>query len=126
MHSEMVVPTRSGKDFETMTQDSGKVESISGNQLTITEGTEEATYKTVTVDIPGDAKVIRNGEAAELGDLQEGDQVDVSQSPQHNFVFASDQTFTRQLRKHGPLPPPPSAAGLPPGLPPMPLSRPGH
>jgi hypothetical protein len=126
VHSEMVVPTKSGNDFETITQDSGKVQSVSGSQLTITEGTDQATYKTVTLDIPGDAKVIRNGKAADLADLQQGDLAHVSQSPQNSFVFAADSTFTKKLGRNGPLPPPPGIGGLPPGLPPAPMSRRGH
>ena len=127
VHSEMVVPTKSGEDFETITQDSGTVQSVSGDQLTITEGTKQATYKTVTLDIPSDATVIRKGEKAELGDLQQGDQVHVSQSPQHTFVYAADLEFTKTLRKHGGLPPPPGVGGLPPGLPLMaPMAHRGH
>jgi hypothetical protein len=126
VHSEMVVPTKSGNDFETITQDSGKLQSVSGSQLTITEGTEQATYKTVTLDIPSDAKVIRNGKAASLGDLQQGDQVHVSQSPENSFVFAADSTFTKKLGKGGPMPPPPGVGGLPPGFPPAPNGRHGH
>jgi hypothetical protein len=127
VHSEMVIPTKSGDDFETVTQDSGKVKSVSGDQLTITEGTEQATYKTVSLDIPSDATVIRKGKKAELGDLQEGDQVHVSQSPENTFVFAADFEFAKKLRKHGGLPPPPGAGGLPPGLPLMaPMARHGR
>jgi hypothetical protein len=125
VHSEMVVPTKSGNDFETITQDSGKLQSVSGSQVTITEGTEQATYKTVTLDIPTDAKVIRNGKSAGLSDLQQGDQVHVSQSPQNSFVFAADSTFTKKLGNR-PLPPPPGVGGLPPGLPPAPMGRRGH
>jgi hypothetical protein len=127
VHSEMVIPTKSGDDFETVTQDSGKVKSVSGDQLTITEGTEQATYKTVTLDVPSDAKVIRKGEKADLGDLQQGDQVHVSQSPENTFVFAADFEFAKKLRKHGGLPPPPGVGGLPPGLPLMaPMAHRGH
>jgi hypothetical protein len=128
VHSEMVVPTKSGDDFETITQDSGKVESVSGDQVTITEGTDEATYKTATLDIPSDATVIRNGKKAELGDLQDGDQVHVSQSPEKTFVYASDSAFIKHLtRHHRGLPPPPGVGGLPPGMPPMaPMARRGN
>jgi hypothetical protein len=128
VHSEMVVPTKSGDDFETITQDSGKLQSTSSDQLTIVEGTEEATYKTVTLDIPSDATVIRNGKKAELGDLQEGDQVHVSQAPEKTFVYASDSEFIKNLfRHHRGLPPPPGVGGLPPGLPLMaPMAHRGH
>jgi hypothetical protein len=130
VHSEMVVPTRNGEDFETVTQDSGTVKSVSGDELTITEGTEEATYRTVTLEIPADAKVVRNGEDAELGDLKAGDRVHVSQSSDGSFVFATDGEYFEEAIKRlrdlpGPprlrdLPRPPRAGGLPPGLP-MPM-----
>jgi hypothetical protein len=127
VHSEMVVPTKSGEDFQTVTQDSGKVKSVSGDQLTITEGTEEATYDTVTLDIPSDAKVLRNGKDVELGDLQAGDQVHVSQSPQDSFVFATDSEFFKKAIRHRRgLPPPPGVGGLPPGIPPAPMARRGN
>jgi hypothetical protein len=119
LHSEMVVPTRSGNDFITVTQDSGTVKSVSGDRLTITEGTEEATYKTVTLAIPGDATIVRNGKRAELADLRMSDQVHVSQSPQDSFVFASDSDYRKSaFRRFRHLPRPPGAGGLPPGGPP--------
>jgi hypothetical protein len=125
LHSEMVVPTRSGEDFVTVTQDSGTVKSVSGDQLTITEGTKEATYKTVTLDIPGDARIVRNGRNAALGDLQPGDQVHVSRSPQDSFVFASDSDYLKNaIRPIKHLPRPPGVDGLPPGLPPIGMARP--
>ena len=121
VHSEMVVPNRAGDDFITVTQDNGKVESVSGNQLTITEGTQKATYKTVTVYVPGDATVMRNGKKAELSDLQAGDQVHVSVAADGSFVFASDSSFFKHVTRNGrPLPPPPEfGAGAPGGPPPM-------
>jgi hypothetical protein len=125
LHSEMVVPTRSGENFVTVTQDSGTVKSVSGDQLTITEGTKEATYKTVTLDIPSDARVVRNGRNAELGDLRQGDHVHVSQSPQDSFVFATDSDYMKNaFRRFKHLPPPPDVDGLPPGLPPTGMARP--
>jgi hypothetical protein len=132
VHSEMVVPNRSGDGFITVTNDDGKVDSVSGSQLTITEGTAQATYKTVTLDIPGDAKVVRDGEKAQLSDLQNGDQVHVSVSPNGSFVFATDDAFQkkmqREFRQHFkdvPKPPAGVPGGMPPGLPPM-LGRRGH
>jgi hypothetical protein len=133
VHSEMVVPNKAGDGFITVTGDDGKVNSVSGSQLTITEGTEKATYKTVTLDIPSDATVVRDGDKAQLSDLQAGDQVHVSQSPDGSFVFATDSAFQqkmqRQFRQHFKnLPKPPSGlpGGPPPGLPPEALGRRGN
>src|SRR6476620_6254804 len=59
VRAELVVPDRQG-GFKTVTLDRGTVDSVSGDQLTIKEGTPKATYKTVTLTIPSDAKVRRN------------------------------------------------------------------
>jgi len=121
VHSEMVVPNKSGDDFITITQDNGKVESVSGDQLTITEGTPKATYKTETIDVPSDATIVRNGKKAELSDLQAGDQVHASVSQEGSFLFASDGSFPKHITKNGrALPPPPAfGGGMPAGPPPM-------
>jgi hypothetical protein len=126
VHSEMVVPNKAGDGFITVTGDDGKVNSVSGSQLTITEGTEKATYKTVTLDVPSDATVVRDGDKAQLSDLQAGDQVHVSQSPDGSFVFATDSAFQKKMQKQfrqhfKNLPKPPSGlpGGPPAGLPPL-------
>ncbi|MDP9277212.1 MAG: hypothetical protein M3O76_03270, partial [Actinomycetota bacterium] len=79
-----------------------------------------------------DATVVRDGDKAQLSDLQAGDQVHVSQSPDNSFVFATDSAFQqkmlKQFRQHFKnLPKPPSGVpgGMPPGLPPA-LGRQGN
>ena len=89
VHSDAVVPNEKG-GFDTVTMDRGSFSSLSGNQLTITEGTKTATYKTVTLTIPSGATVRRNGEAAKLSDLKSGDTVMVMQSPKATVVAAND------------------------------------
>jgi hypothetical protein len=89
VHSDTVVPNDKG-GFDTVTMDRGSFSSLSGNQLTITEGTKTATYKTVTLTIPSGATVRRNGEAAKLSDLKSGDTVMVMQSPKATVVAAND------------------------------------
>jgi hypothetical protein len=86
VHADLVVPDRKG-GFKTVTLDRGTVESVSGDQLTIKEGTPKATYKTITLTIPSAAKIRRNGDAASLSDLQAGDLVSV--------VTAGDTTFVK-------------------------------
>jgi hypothetical protein len=76
VHAELVVPDRQG-GFQTVTLDRGAVKSVSGDQLTITEGTRKATYKDVTLTVPATAKIRRNGDSAQLSDLQAGDLVTV-------------------------------------------------
>ena len=128
LHSEIVVPNRKGDGFITVTEDNGELESTSGNSLTITEGTDDATYKTVTLDLSDSATVIRNGRKAELGDLQQGDNVHVTQSDAKAMVFALDAkherlfmpkrfNFRRAPMKGGKRPP--NGRMLPPGPPPM-------
>jgi len=56
-------------------------------------GTRSATYKTITLTIPSDAKVRRNGSDAQLSDLQQGDFVAVAQ--------AGDKTFVKALAPRG-------------------------
>jgi hypothetical protein len=93
IHSEAVVPKRSGSGFETVTEDNGKLKSRSGDELTITEGTRTETYKDVTITIPSDATVVRNGKKASLDDLKDDDFVHVAKSPEGTFVVARDANF---------------------------------
>jgi hypothetical protein len=114
IHSEAVVP-KSGGGFETVTGDSGKLKSRSGNDLTLTEGTDSEKYKDVTVTIPSDATIVRNGKKASLDDLKDGDRIHVMQSPERTFVMAGDENFRPRFGHrrgrpgpgHGPPPPPP-------------------
>ena len=89
VHSENVVPNKNG-GFDTVTMDRGSFSSLSGDQLTITEGTKAAAYKTLTLTIPSGATVRRNGQAAKLSDLKSGDTVMVLQSPHGTDVAAHD------------------------------------
>jgi hypothetical protein len=90
VHAEAVVLNKAGDAFITETIDSGKLKSVSGNDVTITEAIGNVTYKDVTVSVPSDAKVSRNFKDAKLGDLKEGDRVHVEQSSDQTNVFAVD------------------------------------
>ncbi len=79
-------PPRRG--FATVTIDRGFVQSVSGQQLTIREGTKKATYKTVTLTIPSNAKVRENRQASTLSALTAGQRVAVVQAPQRTWVIA--------------------------------------
>ena len=127
VHATEIVPNKAGDGFDTVTHDSGTVKSISGDHLTITEGTDKATYATPTLTIPADATIQRNFQSAKLSDLQAGDHVDVSSSSGGTTdVFAVDS-------QHWPPKPPglpgsPKRGALPP-LPPPPgvtFSRPAR
>jgi hypothetical protein len=117
VHSDAVVPNEKG-GFDTVTIDRGSFTSLSGDQLTITEGTKSATYKTVTLAIPSSATVRRNDEKAELSDLKAGDEVLVVQSPNGTSVVAHDAQHPGNLvfKRGAPRPgegPPPTLLKLP-------------
>ena len=86
VHADAVVATGSG--FATVTIDRGFVQSVSGQQLTIREGTQKATYKTVTVTIPSSATVRDNRRTSSLSALTAGQRVAVVQGPQRTWVIA--------------------------------------
>lgn len=86
VHANVVVATKSG--FATVTIDRGFVQSVSGQQLTIREGSAKATYKTVTLTIPSNAKVRDNRQVSKLPALTAGQRVSVVQAPQRTWVIA--------------------------------------
>jgi hypothetical protein len=93
VHVEAVVLDKAGKSWITVTEDSGTVKSVSGSDVTITEGTADVPYKDVTVTIPDGATVMRNGAKAAVGDLKAGDHVHVASSSDGTFVFAADDSW---------------------------------
>jgi len=86
VHANVVVAAKSG--FVNVTVDRGFVQSVNGQQLAIREGTKKATYKTVTLTIPSDAKVRDNRQASTLSALSAGQRVAVLQAPQRTWVIA--------------------------------------
>jgi hypothetical protein len=86
VHADVVVATKSG--FATVTLDRGFVQLVSGQQLTIREGTKNATYKSVTLTIPSSAKVRDNGKASTLSALTIGQRVSVVQGPKRTWLVA--------------------------------------
>ena len=121
VHANAVVLNKAGNGFITVTEDNGKVKSVSGDQLTITEGVGNVTYKDVTLTIPSNATIARNFAKAQLSALKAGDFVHVSQSSDGTFVLASDASH-RPGRGHfgprfGPRGDARGAGGPPPGGP---------
>jgi hypothetical protein len=127
VHAQVVVPNANGDGFDTVTMDSGKLKSIDGSNLTVTEGTDKATYDTPTIDVGSDAKVFRNHEKASLSDLKEGDFVHIVKGPKGTVVLAESPDFRAQEKKEmprffrhwrgGPPPGGPPPGGPPPGYP---------
>jgi hypothetical protein len=126
VHSETVVPNADGTGFDKITTDAGKLTSVDGNTLNITEGTDKKKYKDVAIDVGSSPTVIRNRATAKLSDLKPDDQVHVIQGgPKGTIVIAEDAAFSAQQKKdhqgfgrgHGGPPPgpPPGAPANPPG-----------
>ena len=86
VQGDAIVHTKKG--FVTVTFERGFVQSVSGQQLTMTEATKKATYKTVTLNIPANARVRDNGRKASLSDLKQGQHVLVVQGPNRTVVIA--------------------------------------
>jgi hypothetical protein len=86
VHGDVIVRTKTG--FGTVTFDRGKVQSVSGQQLTIDEGTAKATYKTVTLTIPAGAHVRDDGQKASLSAVKAGQRVIVVAAPKGTYVIA--------------------------------------
>jgi len=86
IQGDVVVATKTG--FATVAFNRGFVQSVSGQQLTIREGTKKATYKTVTLTIPANAKIRDNGHTASLSQLTSGQRVGVVQGPKVTRVIA--------------------------------------
>jgi hypothetical protein len=86
VHGDVVIATKQG--FVTVTFDRGKIHSVAGQQLTITEGTKRASYKTVTLTIPTNAQVRDNRHKASMSELTDGQRVIVIQAPKRTFVIA--------------------------------------
>jgi hypothetical protein len=79
---------RTADGFATVSFERGKVVSVSGQQLTLTEGTPKATYKTVTVTVPTNAVVRDNRQTASLSDVKAGQRAIVLTAPKHTYVIA--------------------------------------
>jgi hypothetical protein len=111
VHAEAVVLNRAGTGFVTVTEDSGTVKSVSGDQLTIAESARKqdgstVTYKDATLTIRSDAAIRRNGDTASLSDLKAGDHVHVASSSDGTLVDAFDSSH--RPPRHGPGGPPPA------------------
>ncbi len=108
VHEVGVVLNKAGDGFITVTSDSGTLQSVSGDQLTLKEAVGSVVYRTVTLTIPSGATVIRNFKTASLSDLRAGDRVRVSSSTEGTTVLADDGSMLPRgdgLHAHGAPPP---------------------
>lgn len=86
VHGDLVIATKTG--FTTVTFERGFVQSVNGQELTMTEATKSRTYKTVTLTIPTAAHVRDNGTTSTLADLTPGQHVIVITGPKQTLVRA--------------------------------------
>jgi hypothetical protein len=102
VHSSSVQLNNAGTAFITVTRDEGTVTALSGNDITLHEGTKTVTYKDVTVTVPDGATVTRNDATAALSDIKVGDRVSISSSSEATQVRAHDSTFRPAGGQRGP------------------------
>jgi hypothetical protein len=86
VQGNLVVKTKAG--FVAVTFERGTVQSVAGQQLTMTEGTKTASYKTVILTIPSNALIRDDRQKATLSDLKPGQRVIVVTAPKRTFVVA--------------------------------------
>jgi hypothetical protein len=86
VHGVFTVHTKNG--YRTVTLDRGTVDSVSGRQLKITEGTPKAAYKTVTLTVPSDARVRDDKQTATLSAVKPGQRVLIVTAPRRTTVIA--------------------------------------
>ena len=89
VHADLVVPTKDGK-FVNLTVDRGIVQKVEGNSLTLREGTKNATYKTITIDLPSNAVVRIKRKAGKLSDVKAGQHAMIVRGPQRTAVIVRD------------------------------------
>jgi hypothetical protein len=82
----LVVHTKHG--FADVSIARGTVQSVSGNQLTLAEGTKTATYKTVTLTLPSNLVVRDNRRVSSLDSVSQGQRALVIVAPQRAWVIA--------------------------------------
>ena len=86
VHADLVVATKDGK-FVNVTVDRGIVEKVEGNSLTLKEGTKNATYKTMTIDLPSNVVVRVKRKPGKLADVKAGQHAMVVRGPQRTAVI---------------------------------------
>jgi hypothetical protein len=105
VHSVSVQLNQAGTAFVTVTRDEGTVTAISGNDITLHQGTTTVTYKDATITVPAGASVTRNDATAALTEIKVGDRVSISSSSEATTVRAADPTYAPtggHDRGHGP------------------------
>jgi hypothetical protein len=86
VHGDLVIATKAG--FRTVTFDRGVVDSVSGRQLSITEGAKHGADRTVMLTIPAGARVKDDRRQASLAAVKPGQRALVLVAPRRTLVIA--------------------------------------
>jgi hypothetical protein len=86
VQGSFVVATKSG--FVNVTVARGQVQSVSGQTITIVEGTPKQTYKTVALTLPSTVTVRDDRQPATLGQVTAGQRATVIVGPNQALVVA--------------------------------------
>jgi hypothetical protein len=86
VQANLIIHTKQG--FVNVTVARGTVQSVSGNQLTLAEGTQTATYKTVTYTLPSNVRVRDDRQPSTLAALKNGQRALVVILPKRALVIA--------------------------------------
>lgn len=86
VQGELMVRTKTG--YRTVHFERGIVKSVSGRELTLTEGTAKDPYQSVTEAIPAEARIRDNGAPATLAEVTPGQRVIVMQGLKRTLVRA--------------------------------------
>ena len=82
------VTVDSKQGFKTISFERGTVDSVSGDQMTITEGAPKATQRQETITVPSTAHVRDNGKKASMSSVSAGQRVLVLNLPKRTVVVA--------------------------------------
>jgi hypothetical protein len=93
VHGELTVDTPTG--FQTAAIDRGTIDSVSGDTLSVTDGTRRASAQKVTLTIPSSAVIRNDRRPASLASLRAGERVVVVALPQRTVVVAHPPRATR-------------------------------
>jgi hypothetical protein len=83
---DVVVDTKQG--FQTISFERGTVDSVSGDQITLTEGGPKAAQRQATVTVPATVHVRDNGRQASMSSVSAGQRVIVLTLPKRTVVVA--------------------------------------
>jgi hypothetical protein len=86
VEGRVVIWTRAG--FATISFARGRLDSVAGSSLKLTESTPAHAYRTVTIAIPAGARVRNDGRSASLASLRPGERVVVVRGPRFTLVRA--------------------------------------